>query len=620
MSSAFHEAHRNRPSGSAAGKKPRRRLLLIGGGVTTLLVVIAAATAWLGIKGSMISTELGAAADLAAQLKDDVRKEDMTAAGQTVSELKVRAGRARAAATDPIWILASALPVIGKNFSAASEVATSADDLAHLAAGPLVSVYQSMDWTMLAPNENGIDLASFTAAEPTISSAAHAVRESSDRLSKIDSNELLPQVAGPLINARDDVESLRGALDTASDVVRIAPAMMGEQTPQKYLLLIQNNAEIRATGGIPGAVAVLRVDKGKLTLEAQTSAGALGSFIPPVSVETEQEAIYSARLGKYLQDVNLTPDFPTSAASAHAMWERKHGERLDGVISVDAGALGYILAATGPVVITDPHMKAISNGLPAKLTSKNVLPTLLSDVYAKIAEPTFQDAYFAGVAKEVFAALSTGDRDPTRLFDGVGRGVGEGRILIWSYKQDEQSVIARYPISGSISGASISPAQFGVYFNDGTGAKMDFYVKRSVQLIQECTRDEYSEVTVRITSTNTAPPGAGESLPPYVTGNGVFGIPPGTVQTNVTAYGPVQANIAAATEDGVKTSVSSHRHDGRPVGTTTVTLAPGESTTVEMRFSKIVQHSTPFLRVTPTVQDVRDVILETRSEKCAPAA
>ncbi len=84
----------------------------------------------------------------------------------------------------------------------------------------------------------------------------------------------------------------------------------------------------------------------------------------------------------------------------------------------------------------------------------------------------------------------------------------------------------------------MTDASFGVYFNDGTGAKMDYYVKRTAQLVKQCTGTEYGEVKVRITSTNTAPVDAATSLPAYVTGGGIFGVPPGSVQTNVIAYGP----------------------------------------------------------------------------------
>ncbi|GAP53585.1 hypothetical protein AHiyo6_01500 [Arthrobacter sp. Hiyo6] len=66
----------------------------------------------------------------------------------------------------------------------------------------------------------------------------------------------------------------------------------------------------------------------------------------------------------------------------------------------------------------------------------------------------------------------------------------------------------------------------------------------------------------------------------------------------------------------MKTDFAANRHSGRPVGSVTVTLAPGQTSTVELTFSKIVQHTEPNLVVTPTVQPVKDVVLATKPADC----
>lgn len=622
MSLPHDEARGNRKrrtrTGATAKRQRRRRLLTTASWSAVILLIALSAAAWLGVKASTIREELSSAIALLPTLKDKVLHDDVQSVNQTVAELKEHTAEARKAAVDPIWTMAGTLPWLGDNFRAASEVAASADDVAQLAAGPLANVFQSLDWKTLAPNAEGINLAPLAAAEPKLASAAHAVRESSSRLKSIDTGSLLPPVAHSLTEAKSELESLRGGLDTAADVARIAPNMMGAEERRRYLLLIQNSAEVRATGGVPGALAVLNVENGKLKLESQTSATAMGAFDPPLTTDPEQKTIYSVRLGKYMQDVNLTPDFPTAAKTAGAMWEKKQGERLDGVVSIDPVALGYILSAIGPVQISASELQEIPSQLPRELTAKNVVPTLLSDVYSKIPEPALQDTYFAGVAREIFSAVSTSKGGP-KLLDMLGRSVSEGRISIWADSKLTQSVISKYPISGSISGPSISPAQFGVYFNDGTGAKMDLYVKRTVQLIQMCSGAGYSEVKVRVTSTNTAPLDAATSLPPYVTGAGAFGVPAGTVQTNIVAYGPVQSHVENAVADDKKVSFASQLHSGRPVGTVTVALPPGKSSTVDFTFGKIVQHTEPKLSVTPTVQPLKEVVLDTIREECVPA-
>lgn len=609
------------PSSTVPSLRFLRRQTWIAISVASLILAVFASVLWLAAKATTISTQLNETSSLIPRLKDEVFRRDAEAASRTISELKEHSAEARQAAADPLWTIAGGLPLLGSNFQAVTTIATSADDVAKLAAAPLVSVAQSIDWKTLVPSAKGIELEPLAAAKPKLLSAAHAVSQSSERLNSIDAGALLPQISEPLVKARAQLDSLQNGLDVAADAAALAPDMLGDKAPRNYLLLIQNNAETRATGGIPGALAVMRVDHGKLALDGQTSASELGAMSPTIPVEPEQRQIYSGRVGKYMQDVNLTPDFPTSASVAIAMWQQKTGERLDGVVSVDPVALSYLLGATGPLTLSDPQLQELVSGaLPTTLNQTNVVKTLLSDVYAEVPEPALQDLYFARVAEEIFGALSSGKNDNKKMMEGISRGVAEGRVLLWSASSAEQSVIAKYPVGGSISAGNISPAQFGVYFNDGTGAKMDYYVKRTVQMVKECTSDGYAQTKVRVTSTNTAPKDASTSLPAYVTGGGAFGVPQGTVQTNILAYGPIQSNVETAFVAGKKVGFASHRHGGRPVGAVTVRLAPGQSNVVEFTFGKIVQHTEPKLAVTPTVQALTDVVLDTIPAKCAPVS
>lgn len=597
-------------------RRLRRRIIVLGIWTAALVIVVLGVTSWVGLKAADVKSELQAATALLPGLKKDIAANDAAAAATTVDSLVQHTKSARDAANDPVWKATALLPWVGPNLQAAAEVAISADDVARLGAAPLVKAFQSLDWKTLAPSADGMNLTPLKTAEPQVQAAAHAVRESSRRLNNIETENLLPQVSEPLIDARDQLSALQKELDSAADAARLAPDMLGAESPRRYLLLMQNNAESRATGGIPGALAVLHVDKGHLKLESQTSATALGSFVPPVPIDAEQQAIYTPRVGRFMQDVNLTPDFATTAKTARTMWEKNSGEQLDGVLSLDPVALSFILEATGPVPITDPIVQEIGSELPSQLSSKNVVQTLLSDAYAKIDEPKLQDVYFAAAAKEIFGALSSGTTDPKQLMDALSKGVEERRILLWSNSTAEQETLGRYPLSGMISGSAIAPAQFGIYFNDGTGAKMDYWMRRTVQVVKDCTRDGYREVAVRVTSTNTAPADAATSLPAYVTGDGAFGVPAGAVQTNVVAYGPAQANIDTVVRDGDKIPFAAQRHSQRAVGTTTIRLGPGESTTLEFNFGHIVQHSTPQIAVTPTTQPVKDVILTPQPASC----
>ena len=185
-------------------------------------------------------------------LRDDIAGDKPQEAQETSDTLRSHAAAARDAAEDPLWTIAGSIPWIGANFSAVAEVARSADDVATLGVAPLVKVFDSLDWDSLLPSPAGTNLEPLRAASPSVSSAAHAVRASAERLDGIDASNLWPQVAEPLARAREQLQTVTGALDASADAAQIAPGMLGADGKRNYLLMIQNNCEARASGGIPG--------------------------------------------------------------------------------------------------------------------------------------------------------------------------------------------------------------------------------------------------------------------------------------------------------------------------------------------------------------------------------
>lgn len=596
-----------------AGRSRRhRRLLALG--LTGTVLVGGIAAGWLLYRGDQVNTELRSAQTLVPQLRSELASRDLSAAGTTLEEITVHTGNARDAVEDPMWTLASFVPLLGHNFSAVRELTLAADEVALGSAKPLVTVANSWDWNQLGPKNGKLDLAPLAAASPSILSAANTLDLTHRRLQAIDSSTLVAQIANPLADTIKQLDELNQTVSTMADAAALLPSMLGTSEPRNYLVLVQNSAEVRATGGLPGALALISVDDGSIELVAQSSGSALGISDPPVVVDEEQMSIYSSRLGKFIGDVNLTPDFPTAARTAKAMWEDRHGGSIDGVVALDPVVLAHLLDASGPLPLSSEGLRA---GLPSELTSQNVVPTLLSDVYQAFSTNKEQDEYFAAASQEIFQALASGKVSGPALMASLSRSYEENRLHLWSAHNRDQAILGDIPLGGAVSGPSTGGASFGVYFNDGTGAKMDYYVRRTVQLEQVCSGDGYSQYKVKINLTNTAPSDAATLLPVGVTGGGKFGTPPGSVQTNIVAYGPALSHVDTTTQDGAKASFGSYLHSGRPVGVHSVRLAPGQATSVEMVFVKVVQDAAPSISVTPTVEPVKDVTLPTKTADCA---
>ncbi|MHB8185488.1 MAG: DUF4012 domain-containing protein [Dermatophilaceae bacterium] len=410
------------------------------------------------------------------------------------------------------------------------------------------------------------------------------------RIAAIDPGGLLAAVAAPLADLRTQVGEVALTTATADRAVRLLPPMLGANGPRQYLLLVQNNAEQRATGGIPGSVILLRAVDGAVQVVEQRAGNTLGGLTNPVLPLTAQEhALFGDDLGRTMLDVTFTPDFPRSGQLARAIWRQQVGGDVDGVLSIDPGALANVLGATGPVTLPTGQ----------QLTSKNAVQLLLNTVYLQIADPKAQDAFFAAASASVFHAIISGQGKPAAMVDALAQAAREGRLMVWSAHKDEQALLSGTVLSGALVGVQGDSPQIGVYLNDGSAAKIGYYLRTDVvATATQCRPDGSQEVTVRVTLTSTAPANAAH-LPPYLTGGGNV-VPKGEVRTNVLLYAPAGGQIDSVRVVGAEQGVFSQTHDGLAVVGKTVQLKPGQSVTLDYDIrTGSGQPGPPVLRVTP---------------------
>lgn len=597
-------------------RRRRRFVLRIALSLLVCSIIAICLGSWLTINVNAVSNDLYAAKSIVPTFQRQLMAKNDAGARESLGRLQRHTRDAKRAVSNPVWKVASALPLAGPNFATVSEIALAADDLVNQTAMPLLLVSNSLNLESLSFAEGKLDLAPVVESSAAIVSAANAVELTYDRLKALEQARLLPEVRESLGSVTAALDEARGPLSAAAETTKVLPTMLGNNGPRNYLVLLQNSAEVRATGGLPGALAVVNVDKGAIRLATQVSGASLRKFDPPVEVDAAQTQIYTSRLGRYISDVNLTPDFPTAAKTAKTMWEKRHGSRVDGVIALDTVALSHLLEATGPVTVGTSTQPIAGSQLPKTLTSRNVVQALLSDAYTAFESNELQDEYFSAVSQEMFDALTERGTPLKKLVHAMAKSTKEDRLLLWSDHKDEQSILSRTTLGGSIAGPHAGGASFGVYFNDGTGAKMDYYVRRTVQVAKECSSDSYSKIKITVTLRNTAPLDAESALPKFVTGGGRYGVPPGTVQTNVVAYGPSQSRIETVHQSGRKMAFGSQLHGRHPVGTVTTRLRPGEATKVEVVFDRIVQQDDPKVRITPTVQPISEVLLASTHSGC----
>jgi hypothetical protein len=560
-----------------------------------VLLATLAALAWVGVRALEAYGHLTAARESVERTVANIA--DLTEAADLVAGLSDHATAAHELTSDPVWRTVERAPWIGGQLHAISTVAAATDQVAGTALPPLAEVASTFSLDAFRPVDGRIDTGFFERIAEPARAGASGVNASSTSVARLDVTQLL----GPVRDAVVEVSELLGTAATATDALARAatllPAMLGTDGERNYLVVFQNNAEWRSLGGIVGAMVAVHTVDGAVALTDQGSSSDFTRFDASVlPLDDEVERIYRHRPGQWIQNVTQVPDFATSAELAREMWLRERGLEVDGVLALDPVALSYLLKATGPIALPTGDV----------LTAQNAVGLLLNEVYLRYERPADQDAFFASAAAAVFTALLTGDADPATLVKALGRAGDERRLLLWSAVPEDQSVLADTTLAGRLPVTTNEIGRFGVYLNDGTGSKMDYYVDADIDLAWgACTVDPRGRAsgpaTLTVTITNTAPADAATSLPEYITGGGAFGVPAGVARTVGYLYLPEGYNLLDA-GTSTNTGFGGGMHDGRQVLLFGLDLAPGESGTVTATV-QAPEPAAPTLiaEVTPTV-------------------
>jgi hypothetical protein len=251
------------------------------------------------------------------------------------------------------------------------------------------------------------------------------------------------------------------------------------------------------------------------------------------------------------------------------MYQERTGRTVDAVVATDPVALSYLLGATGPVSV----------GGGAALTKDNAVSELLSDVYFRIPAAADQDKYFADASRTIFDTLTRGQGNAGAALAALVRAAAERRILVWSANPAEEALLSGTVLGGTLPDKDGSRPTVGLFLNDGTGAKLGYYLTRSGTVtVGGCRMDGRRELKVSVRLSSTAPT---TGLPGVISGVGDV-VPPYTLRTNLMVFSPTGGSIVDAKRDGSSSPVGSGSERGRAVAVVAVDLKPGKSSTVEI--------------------------------------
>lgn len=257
----------------------------------------------------------------------------------TVGILEHLPGGSLVASGEHLVKVGQSLSDAGKNLSAVAAVFTSFD-FNNLLAG--INEQASTQYFLT-------DL--FASGQQNLAQAKEAIIIANQELSQVEVDALPSEYREQTAVLKEKLPMIEQVINRTVDYSNALMEILGHQNQRQYLLLFQNNSEMRATGGFIGTYGLLGLDRGsvkKLFIEGVYNVdGQLKEKIIPPRPLQKVSTAWS------MHDANWFADFPTSAQKVAWFYEKTGGPTVDGAISFTPIVFERLLELTGPIAMPE---------------------------------------------------------------------------------------------------------------------------------------------------------------------------------------------------------------------------------------------------------------------------
>lgn len=276
----------------------------------------------------------------------------------------------------------------------------------------------------------------------------------------------------------------------------VLPQILGYEEEKNYLLLFQNNGELRPTGGFIGSVGSLRVKNGKVE---EFTIQDVYDIDGQIKTHTEPPFIVRRYLQPhlYLRDSNFSLDFQEAATTAAQLYQNGGGKQVDGVIALDYEVLKKIIEVTGPLYLPSYNRT---------IDAQNGFDFIQSTI-----EDTFSpgNSQKKSILSEVFTQLLFKIEDHKNLLAiaQILPTMIEQKHILFAFKDPSvQEIFTTQSYGGTISSIESTDTHFNDYLaineaNIGAN-KANIHVTRAVNINQTLLTDTLSsEATITLDNT-----------------------------------------------------------------------------------------------------------------------
>lgn len=309
---------------------------------------------------------------------------------------------------------------------------------------------------------------------------------------------ILPAKPGNKIDtAKKSIDELESLIVDTKPLLLVLPQIMGQNGEKKYLVLFQNDKELRATGGFITAYAVFRVNKGVIETEGSSDIYNLDNTLLKKVPAPSAIVKYLPNVDTLnLRDSNLSPDYLSSMNQFEQLYEYTQDKKdIDGIIALDTNFVLSMLQVLGPI-----------EAYGTKFTADNVevcaCPQIIYELERYADQPV---AYERGQRKDILGVLMQQMMQKTfnapksswpNLLGTALDSLKQKDLLLYFHSPDAQSAAEKLNFAGRLY--NYDGDYLHINETNFAGAKSNLYVQEKVKQVVTKGKDNNIDKTLTI--------------------------------------------------------------------------------------------------------------------------
>lgn len=302
---------------------------------------------------------------------------------------------------------------------------------------------------------------------------------------------------------KNQIDSIESATPQLRPILTNLPDALGEPKIKTYLVLFQNDKELRPTGGFITAYALVKIDKGKLISTTSEDIYNLDARLnskleAPFPIKEYLKLNYL-----YIRDSNLSPDYVEAMKIFTSMYKRAPGsQNIDGVIALDTEVVRSLLQITGP--ITSPQYHETFSAQKNREGVSDVVYKLENYSENLLTKTDNRKALIGDLMQALISKIIGSSKDKWEpLLATTKDMLDQKHLLLYSFNNSTQELLEKYNFSGRIKDYSgdylhINSANLG-------SKKANLYIKETIEQNIDIANDGTVTKTVKMTVRNFGP-------------------------------------------------------------------------------------------------------------------